>query len=97
MGFNKLHTYIKYVIRHYFNHDYDLVPHTTYIVNVNFLNEKLFIAIEYTVRVFAQNLLGDIRRRNIFFKIRFGHFINFILIKKKTIYTNKLAPVQIIT
>ena len=60
----------------------DLVSHTTYVVYVNFIYkwrdlqfkveserqifEKVFMAILFTLRVFARNLLKGNRRRNIF-------------------------------
>ena len=65
-----------------FSQDYDLVSHTTYVVCVNFIHEwwdlqfkvdserqifeKLFMAILFTLRVFARNLLRGSRRRNTF-------------------------------
>ena len=56
----------------------DLVSHTTYVVCVNFIYKwrrlrttdifvKLFIAILYTLRHFARNLLRGNRRRSTFF------------------------------
>ena len=61
---------------------FDLVSHTTYVVCVNFIHkwrdlqfnvdskrqifEKLFMAILFTLRVFARNLLRGNRRSNIF-------------------------------
>ena len=60
----------------------DLVSHTTYIVCVNFIHErrdlqlkstpndrffkKLFMAISFTLWIFARNLLRGSRQRNIF-------------------------------
>ena len=47
----------------------DLVSHTTYVVAVNFIHkwrDQLFMAILFTLRVFARNLLRGNRRRNTF-------------------------------
>ena len=78
-----IHIYIHNWPLQPFSQDYDLVSHTTYVVCVNFIHEwrdlqfkvdserqifeKLFMAILFTLRVFARNLLRGSRRRNIFF------------------------------
>ena len=82
-----IHTYIHNWLLQPFSQNYDPVSHTTYVVCVNFLHtwrdlqfkvdsewqifEKLFMAILFTLRAFARNLLRGSRRRNISFLFRF--------------------------
>ena len=94
-----LHTYIRNWSLQPFSQDSDLASHTIYVVCVNFIHEwrdlqlkvdpelqifeKLFMAILFTLRVFARNMPRSRLRRNIYIFLILSTRLQRLLQKKK--------------